>query len=176
MKRKVRHPYQILMPEELVVGENYVFVTESEIQRFINLCQFGGIFNDNTILENRPNTTPPTVTIHMNGLNISIHGGILYMGYPTLIYWEQIPNDVIFHGWDRLSAYLGEECEAVLNGHSIIVPEKYWIDDSRFHVLDWVNPDKIIERKICTTPKSAVDIEKELRAKRDRAMAKVFGF
>ncbi len=155
--------------EELIVGEQYVFVNCYDSGTMhVGLCIFGGIFKDNTsILKNPPQTSPRMVTVHLNGLTSKL----TITQYPTLIYWDQ--GNVM--GWDYLSTYLGEP--RCIN-HSIVVPLKYWEDDPHFHVVDWKNPNYVVERKIGPRIKMGVeaDWEQKLRAKRDVAMAKALGF
>ncbi len=163
MQRKVRHPYQILEPEELVVGEQYVFVFQGGASLSYDLYIFGGIIKDNqSIIKNPPDTSPPTVTIHPKGLMAQ---DFAEYRDPTFMYWRT-PN----RGWDNLSTYLSEP---LANRRcSIIVPEKHWKDDPHFY-------DDVVERKISQTPKGLqieADWEQKMRTKRDIAMAKALGF
>lgn len=169
MNRKVRHPYQILEAEELIVGNRYAFVSNHNgpMPPFIHFYVFGGIIEGDSSTYKRSITTPPTVTVHLDG-KTSRNAYILQS--PTLMYWREPDTN-----WDCLATFLGPQESDLLNLCSIVVPEQRWNDDPKIHVLDWENPNDIIERKIDVKDNDE-DWEAKINVKRDAVMARAFGF
>lgn len=169
MNRKVRHSYQILEVEELIVGNCYAFVSRQSIFKSpcIDLYVFDGVIEGDSSDYKRSITTTNAVTIHLDGQ--TPRSNIIDRGSPTLIFWTERGAD-----WDFLRTYLGKHSAGDAS-HCIVVPEQRWKDDPKIYVLDWENPDDIIERKI-DVKDSGEDWEKRINAKRDAAMAGFFGF
>jgi hypothetical protein len=170
MPRKVRHPYQILEASELVKDEEYVFVSISDGGgNWVETHLFGGAFKDSgDIVKNPPRiASPPIMTIHLDGK----HPDFKNKDEPIFVYWKK------FTGWDWMSTYLGDTntTNPLIDNHAII-PKKHWDNDPKLHVLDWENPDDVVERKIHTSSNVDMDWEQKINARRDAAMAKAFGF
>ncbi len=176
MDREVRHPYQILNVDELIVGQNYTFATGYRSGEFMN--GFRGIFCGmiNGYRDTNPDARPETfinqsvldsidsecclVTIHMNGWTRYSPADD---NDPILVYWG--PD-----GWDKLDTYIGSQASG--GCISIVVPHNHWENDSQIYL----NP---IERHpdMCKNTASAPDDwEVKIKSKRDAAMAKMFGF
>ncbi len=175
MIRKVRHPYQILKVDELVVGERYTLIIQTHLSLSFIVYVFGGIIKDNlSIINNQPETNPRTLTVHSKGLRYDGVNSLVSANLPTLICWPSKKGFSI--DWDYVESYFGE-LEDVVDVHMIVVSEEHWKNDPQLHVLDWKNPDDVIERKIGKTHKVVSgDWEQQVNAKRDAAMADFFGF
>lgn len=169
--RKIRHPYQILEAEELIVGEKYAFISRySREDPDIDSLIFGGIIKeDNLVIDNPPQTTPFTFTIHPSGLQSDLKTN---KRGSTIVYWlDSYPR------YDLLSTFLGE-IDGSMHKHSIVVTLKHWDNDPKMHVLDWVNPDDIIKR-FCVQNhdiETPAEFEKRMRQKKHDAMREMLGF
>ncbi|KKN91142.1 hypothetical protein LCGC14_0220070 [marine sediment metagenome] len=175
MTRKVRHPYQILEADELIIGERYALILSTYHGLNFMAYVFGGIIKDNlSAINNPPITDPRTFTIHFKGLRNDGVDSLLPARLPTIVCW---PSRKGFHiDWDYVETYFGEK-EDCKDTHAIVVSERHWADDPKIHVLDWENPNDVIERKIGKTNKVVSgDWEQQVNAKRDAAMADFFGF
>jgi hypothetical protein len=198
MNRKIRHPYQILNISELIVGNNYCFISDNPKTTFLSSSVYVGVIEDSLAAASKNgcnlNTTPNSVLtcsvftdpaiidttwIIKNKLTLNmftIHFDCwmpnnLFTDDSTLVYWEKNGTTA----WDYMSTFLGKT-ELKGNTHCIIVPQKNWNDDQRIHVRDWENPDCVIERANINTIENAVNWEKKMRAKKHTAMAKALGF
>lgn len=169
MSLKVRHPYQIMEIDELVKGNQYIFtgVFKGQYSDIISSYFFGGTLkNNNDVCEN---SLPKeyTMTIHLDGINSLFEP----VDKPTFIFWR-----AHYVWWSFLCSYMDDNSP---DSHLIIVPKEYWDNDPKIHVIDWKNPDDVIERKSLGVSMDVdMDIvwEKRINARRDRAMAKALGF
>lgn len=171
MDREIRHPYQILDANELIIGQFYMLVSDKIVSGFLKFpFVFGGIVknsnrkyntNGRAFVSSLIASRKRYITIHMDGWN-----GRDYSDCPTLIYWQGSDN-----AYDFLSGFIGPiTCATHLT--NIIVPEQHWLNDPKVY-------DGVVERhpSVCKgdvdTP---ADWEKKMKLKRDAAMAKAIGF
>lgn len=194
MKRKVRHPYQILDISELVIGREYYFISISQWTNFVGApLAFGGVIDDSWLTANKRGYDLDNVpsdqmsldmfldlsliihknmfTIHNDGL---CHGPAIHVkqNYPILQYWRKNRD-----GWDNLSTYFGDQ-EPGGPRHTIAVPRIHWEKDSKMHIVDWENPDDTIERigSEIVGNENVADWEQRMKAKKHDAMRKMLGF
>ena len=160
MRRKLRHPHQVMEASELVVNEWY---------RTPTLYRDGHMWDHKAFLllgrvRSTPRAalghkdvsvgggaTPGLLTIHEDGwfgrpiLEYPPPEGDLF-GTPTLYYWNMRGDT---RGWDHLASYLGEPRPGHGDDakmHCIMVPEAAWLADPRMHVVDWINPGDAVVR------------------------------
>ena len=167
MEREVRHPYQIMDIDELVVGETYVFAgTEYEYGSWVDYLVFGGIVDDSKnahdqaslkVFVDPPKTEKSIFLIHRDGWNR--FGG---SDVPTITYWRGDGS------WDKLTTFFGprDDRDARNEFLYIIVPIQYWSDDPQIY-------NHPVERLLNV---ERVMTEAEMKKRYDKAMAKALGF
>lgn len=177
MKREIRHPYQIMDIDELVIEQNYAFINYycTSLRTIVDYYIFGGIIKDSGDVDETatlatfitlPDITKKIVTIHLDGWN-PCKGVVRKLNDPVVVYWMESMGK----GYDWLYTYLGHK--KTQPGNPIVVPEQYWKKDSQIY-------PNIIERKIKSSAISeAIDAtswEQKMRKKKHDAMAKMLGF
>jgi hypothetical protein len=171
MKREIRHPYQILSADELVVGQDYALVLNAGYL-IATVYTFGGIIKHSkdkhkesvvSDFVDKPDTSYDIFTIHLDGWYFQ-HSD----GNPVVVYWRGEK-----HGWDQLCIYLGDEILCSRYLEYFIVPKQRWDDDPQIYPSP-------VERKMQFTSNievaDAANWEKEMRRRKHDAMKKVLGF
>jgi len=189
LSHKVRHPYHTLSPYEMIVGEEYSLISQRSrggIEDVSNYF-FGGLMEDSlTTAKNRnydlrtkdikpvaftdtqgKNVVKNILTVHMDGW-YSIGNKSSSMGVETIQYWRK---DRV-SGYDILSTFFVKEDQN--DWCYLVLPTKKWNDDPKIHVLDWINPNDIIERlSVCQTT-IPLDWEQAAKKKQNELWAKMF--
>lgn len=141
-----------------------------------NLYTFGAIFEkDNNLDINTINklihSIVLTISSNNNILTIHLDGWQNNSGIdtPCINYWDK---NGAWNGWDHLNTYFGS-IEHTRYHNNIVVPVQHWKDDPQIYPAT-------VERKMKFTSSTEVldtaSWEKQMKAKKHEAMAKMLGF
>ncbi len=186
IKRKVRHPYQIMELSEMIVGKNYTFIFHIKGCRIDAECRmFGGIIKGSYKTAKQRGydldhcninlkcfmdlIKDQVVTVHMDGWTKHLKKPL---SEPISIYWD----DGYEIGYDSLNSWVGPEEYLEDEDCSIVVPSRHWNNDPVIHVLDWINPDCVVNRVCDQKIENASDWEIKMKNKKHDAMRKMLGF